>query len=41
MEIANVRMPHDEIAPRRACRPVHKLVLNTLMSRMELRILFF
>jgi hypothetical protein len=37
MKIANVRMPHDEIAPRRDCRPVHNLVLKVLMSRRELR----
>jgi hypothetical protein len=37
MEIADVRMPHDEIAPRRNCRPVHNFVGKVLMSRRELR----
>lgn len=32
-KIADVAMPHDEIARRRDRRPVHNLVLNVLMSR--------
>jgi len=30
-------MPHDEIAPRRDCLPVHNFVGKVLMSRGELR----
>lgn len=37
IKIEKVRMPHGEMARRRAWAPVDSLVSKALMSRMELR----